>query len=83
MTNIINKFKQINTQNRFAAKKHTRSTAGNILVWTFLAAVGFFLALPLVYAISSSLKPYNEIFIFPPKIWLPNLHLITLKNFLS
>ena len=66
--NIINKLKQTNTQNGFAAKKHTRSTAGNILVWTFLAAVGFFLALPLVYAISSALKPYNEIFIFPPKI---------------
>lgn len=52
----------------FAAKRYTRSLGGNIAVWLILAAVGLFLVLPLVYAVASALKPYDEIFVFPPKI---------------
>lgn len=52
----------------FAAKRYTRSVGGNIVVWFILALVGVFLILPLVYAVASAFKPYDEIFIFPPKI---------------
>lgn len=68
MTKIIKAMRRTRQSDTFAAKKYIRSSGGNMLVWLVLILVGFFLVLPLVYAISSSLKPYNEIFIFPPKI---------------
>ncbi len=43
-----------------------------------LILLGAFMALPLVYAISSSLKPLDEIWMFPPKFFVRNP---TLKNF--
>lgn len=56
------------TSETFAAKRYTRSLGGNMMVWFILAAVGIFLVLPLVYAVASAFKPYDEIFIFPPRI---------------
>jgi ABC-type glycerol-3-phosphate transport system permease component len=47
-------------------------------VYTFLVLVGCFMALPLVYAISNSLKPLDELFVFPPKFFVQNP---TLDNF--
>lgn len=43
-----------------------------------LLILGIFMALPLVYAISSSLKPLDEIWMFPPNFFVRNP---TLKNF--
>lgn len=43
-----------------------------------LLILGVFMALPLVYAISSSLKPLDEIWMFPPQFFVRNP---TLKNF--
>lgn len=43
-----------------------------------LLLLGVFMALPLVYAISSSLKPLDEIWMFPPRFFVRNP---TLKNF--
>ena len=43
-----------------------------------LILLGMFMALPLVYAISSSLKPLDEIWMFPPRFFVRNP---TLKNF--
>lgn len=75
------KIKVINkTLDKFVAKKYTRSIGGNLFVWFFLALFGSFLALPLIYVIASSLKPYNEIFIFPPKILVNNP---TIDNFID
>lgn len=75
------KIKVINkTSDKFVAKKYTRSIGGNLFVWFFLALFGIFLALPLIYVIASSLKPYNEIFIFPPKILVNNP---TIDNFID
>lgn len=45
----------------------TRSIGGDAGVFIFLVAVGCFMALPFVYAIMQSLKPMEEIFIFPPR----------------
>ena len=75
------KIKVINkTSDKFVAKKYTRSIGGNLFVWFLLALFGSFLALPLIYVIASSLKPYNEIFIFPPKILVNNP---TIDNFID
>ena len=50
----------------------TRSISGDIGVMVFLALVGSFFALPFVYAIMQSLKPMEEIFIFPPRFFVRN-----------
>ncbi len=62
----------------YSAKRFVRSTGGNIAVGLLLLVTGAFLALPLVYAIVSSLKPFSEIFIFPPRFFVTNP---TLDNF--
>lgn len=68
MFRVIKAMRLARQQDTFAAKKYMRSSGGNLIVWIILTAVGAFLILPLIYAVASSLKPYNEIFIFPPKI---------------
>ena len=60
------------------SKTQARSIGGNILVKLFLALLASFMVLPLIYAIVSSLKPFNEIFIFPPRFFVVNP---TIDNF--
>lgn len=36
-----------------------RSLGGNIAIWLMMTLIGLFMALPLVYSISSSLKPLD------------------------
>ena len=55
-----------------------RSRGGNIAIFTFLIIFGVFMALPAVYAISSSLKPLDELWMFPPRFFVRNP---TFKNF--
>lgn len=49
-------------------KKAKRSLAGNIFLGLFLTIVGCLFFFPVLYMISNSLKPMNEMFIFPPRI---------------
>lgn len=55
-----------------------RSRTGNVVVYVVLTLMGAFLALPLLYTISSAFKPYEEIFRFPPQFFVRNP---TLDNF--
>ena len=55
-----------------ARKRISRSVGGDILIYGFLVIMAIFLMFPLVYIISNSLKPYNELFIFPPKLFVTN-----------
>ena len=50
-------------------RKPNRSLAGDILIWLMLVIVACIMALPLVLAISSSLKPLDELFRFPPTLF--------------
>ena len=50
-------------------RKPNRSVAGDILIWLMLVIVACIMALPLVLAISSSLKPLDELFRFPPTLF--------------
>lgn len=59
-------------------KRVTRSFGGNLFSGLVLVLLGVFMALPLVYVVSASLKPFDEIFTFPPKILVRNP---TLDNF--
>lgn len=63
------------------AKKYrslNRSLGGDIGVYIFLTFVGIFMSIPLVYAIVQSLKPLDELFMFPPRLYVVNP---TGKNF--
>jgi len=52
--------------------KINRSRAGDLLLFLFLGALGYFMALPLVFVISNAFKPINEILQFPPKFLVRN-----------
>ena len=53
------------------------------MIAIFLAFMGVFMALPLVYAISSSLKPLSELWIYPPKFFVQNPTLSNFSDLLS
>lgn len=55
-----------------------RSRGGDIAILILISLYGIVLVLPLVYAISQSLKPLSELWAFPPKFFVENP---TLKNF--
>lgn len=59
-------------------RKFTRSTAGNIGYFTILILFGLFTVFPLFYCIITSLKPLEELLIFPPKFYVVRP---TLENF--
>lgn len=58
--------------------KPNHSRAGDINNIVLLLLMGSFMAIPLVLSISNSLKPLEELYIFPPKLLVSNP---TLDNF--
>lgn len=50
-------------------RKYTRSKLGNFFFFAFLFAAGAFSVLPLIYCITTSLKPLDELMIFPPRLF--------------
>jgi ABC-type glycerol-3-phosphate transport system permease component len=59
-------------------KRLNRSWTVDILLLLLLGGVAFFMALPLVFTVSNAFKPIDEIFSFPPKLFVRNP---TFKNF--
>lgn len=55
-----------------------RSLGGDLFVYFILIVFGVFFAYPLVYAINNAFKPLNEIYLFPPKLFVKNP---TMDNF--
>lgn len=53
-------------------RKPNRSIAGDIALYIFLILVALIMAFPIIYAVSSALKPLDELFKFPPKIFPQN-----------
>ena len=53
-------------------KRISRSVGGDVFIFLFLCFVAIVLVIPLVYLVSNSLKPYNELFLFPPKLFVKN-----------
>lgn len=58
--------------------KPNHSRAGDVCSIMLLLIMGAFMALPLILAVSNSLKPLEELFIFPPRFFVRNP---TLDNF--
>lgn len=59
-------------------RKPNRSIVGDIFLYLFLLFVAFVMAFPIIYAVSSALKPLDELFKFPPRVFPQNP---TLDNF--
>lgn len=53
-------------------KRMSRSLAGDIALFLLLVFFGLFSAYPLVYSINAAFKPLNELFIYPPRLFVQN-----------
>jgi len=58
--------------------KINRSRAGNLLLFVLMAICGLFMVLPIVMIVNNALKPPDELFQFPPRLFVRNP---TLDNF--
>ncbi len=61
------------------SKRFTRSKAGNVVYVTFLVLFGLFSMLPLIYCVATSLKPLDELMIFPPRFFVRR---VTWQNYM-
>jgi len=61
-------------------RRQAHSVTGDLTLILFLTLVGSFMVLPFIYSILQSLKPMEELFIFPPKFFVRNP---TLGNFMD
>lgn len=61
-----------------SARKINRSKGGTVVLLIVLLIFAAFMVLPIVLAISNSLKPLNELWEFPPRLWPKEP---TFKNF--
>jgi ABC-type glycerol-3-phosphate transport system permease component len=59
-------------------RKINRSPAGNMLLFILMAICGLFMVLPIVMIVNNALKPPDELFQFPPRLFVRNP---TLENF--
>lgn len=57
---------------RLTKRRLNRSLGGDICINLILLLFGAFMALPLIYAISSSLKPLDELWVYPPRFFVNN-----------
>lgn len=71
-------YKPPKAKNYKHVKKLNRSKAGNGILFFFMVISGIFMALPLVMIANNALKPLDEIFQYPPKIFVRNP---SLENF--
>ena len=61
------------------SKRFTRSKAGNVVYVAFLVLFGLFSMLPLIYCVSTSLKPLDELMKFPPSFFVKR---VTWQNYM-
>ncbi len=59
-------------------KRLNRSAGGDVGIFFFLAMFGVIMLFPMVYAVSQSLKPLDELWAFPPRVFVENP---TFKNY--
>ena len=65
---------------RSSGNRLNRSVAGNSLLFTLMGIFGVLMALPLVMIVNNALKPLDELFQYPPKLFVRNP---TLDNFVD
>ena len=50
-------------------RKPNRSIGGDVLLYIFLILMAYIMAFPIIFAVSNALKPLDELFRFPPRIF--------------
>lgn len=70
--------KEVYRKKLIKRRKPNRSIWGDIFLYIFLIFVAVVMAFPIIYAVNSALKPLDELFMFPPKIFAKNP---TMDNF--
>lgn len=69
---------------KLRTRKHrvvlNRSAGGDAGISFFLIIIGLFMFVPMLYAVLQSLKPLDELWVFPPKFWVEHP---TFDNFLD
>lgn len=61
-----------------SSKKISRSNGGTATIVVFLTLLGVLMMIPFVYTLLQSIKPMEELYIFPPRFWVTSP---TLDNF--
>lgn len=61
-------------------RRANHSIFGDVGIFVFLAALGLFMIIPFIYSIVQSLKPVEELFVFPPRFFVRNP---TADNFIN
>ncbi len=56
------------------------SVVADVSTYVLLVLYASFMCLPLLYAIVQSIKPYNELFIFPPRFFTKNPTLMSFRK---
>ena len=51
-------------------KRLSRSKYGDIIIFLILLIFGLFMALPFIYSLLQSIKPLDELFVFPPRFFV-------------
>lgn len=78
MSKKKNKETEVVKHHLIQRRQPNRSIGGDIAIYIFLILVAIAMIFPLVYAINAALKPLDELFMFPPKVFARNP---TLDNF--
>ena len=74
------------TKNKPMYKRYTRSKFVSVIIYSLLILAGLFMILPLIYSVSTSFKPLDELLKFPPKFLVnrPTLqHYLQLPSIIS
>ena len=68
------------------ATRFKRSRSGNFIMLLFILIIGVFMLIPFVYIINNAFKPIEELFRFPPRIFVQNpttSNFVMMSNLLS
>ena len=71
------KIKEKNVEKEYRKKlikkrKPNRSIAGDIALYVFLGVMAWLMAVPLIYQINNAMKPLDELFRYPPRMFALN-----------
>lgn len=61
----------------------TRSVFGNIFNIVFLTILAVFMLIPMLYVVNNAFKPLDELYLYPPKIFVQNPTVDNLRSLLS
>jgi len=66
----VARLSRVRDSSKVEGKRLNRTFGGDAGIFLFLALAGAFSVLPLIYSVLQSLKPLDELFIYPPRFWV-------------